>query len=146
MFWTGQFGDARSHLEKALKQYSPERSHIHIATFTQDPAVVCLMRPALVLWTLGEAELAARREEESLALGRQVSHPFSQAYALAWNAVLQASRRDARATRVVMLSSEPPPSMRCAASDTVGKPWERRSTRLANRPDGDDRQHGLGQS
>jgi transcriptional regulator with XRE-family HTH domain/predicted ATPase len=100
MFWNGQFADARLHLEEALEHYSPERSHIHIDTFTQDPAVVCLMRLALVLWILGEAELAAWREEESLALGRQISHPFSQAYSLAWDAVLQASRRDAPATRL----------------------------------------------
>jgi predicted ATPase/transcriptional regulator with XRE-family HTH domain len=99
-FWTGRFADARAHLEDALASYTPERSPIHIATFTQDPAVVCLMRLALVLWFLGEAELAAQREEESLALGRQVSHPFSQAYSLVWDAVLHALRRDFRATRV----------------------------------------------
>jgi len=33
-------------------------------------------------------------------LGRQVSHPFSQAYSLVWDAVLHALRRDARATRI----------------------------------------------
>lgn len=100
MFWTGQFADARLHLEEALAHYIAERSDLHIATFTQDPAVVCLMRLALVLWILGETELAAQREEESLALGREVSHPFSQAYSLVWDAVLYALRRDARGTRI----------------------------------------------
>jgi predicted ATPase/transcriptional regulator with XRE-family HTH domain len=99
-FWTGQFADARLHLEQALAHYSPERSHVHIAAFAQDPAVVCLIRLAVVLWILGETELATRHEEESLAVARRIAHPFSQAYSLGWDAVLNTLRRDARATRV----------------------------------------------
>jgi predicted ATPase len=95
LFWKGAFAAARSHLEEALAHYRRERSQVHVNAYAQDPGVVCLIRLAVVLWFLGEPELAARRADESLALARQVAHPFSLGYALAWDTLLHTLRGDA---------------------------------------------------
>ena len=72
---------------------------MHIGLYTQDPAVVCLIRLAVDLWLLGDSDGAARRRDESLALAEELGHPFSRGYALTWDAVLECLRGDARALR-----------------------------------------------
>jgi adenylate cyclase len=99
LFWKGAFVPARAHLEEALSHYDPGRSSGHIAAYTQDPGVVCLIRLAVILWFLGHSEQAVQRAEQSLVLAHRVSHPFSLGYALAWDALLHTLRGDAQATR-----------------------------------------------
>jgi predicted ATPase len=77
LFWRGQFAESRSHLEDAIAHYSVERSQAHLTGYSQNPAVVCLIRLAVVLWFLGDSYEATRCAEESLALARKVAHPFS---------------------------------------------------------------------
>ena len=86
---TGAVVPARVELETALGLYDRARSRAHVALYAQDPAVVCLIRLSLALWILGETEESARRRAESLALADELGHPFTRAYALAWDSVLQ---------------------------------------------------------
>jgi Tetratricopeptide repeat len=65
LFWRGQFAESRAHLEDAIAHYSTERSQSHLTGYSQDPAVVCLIRLAVVLWFLGESDDARRCAEES---------------------------------------------------------------------------------
>lgn len=60
---------------------------------------MCLIRLGMDLWLLGYPEQAAQKRAAGLALARDLAHPFSLGYALAWDAVVQNHRRDARATR-----------------------------------------------
>jgi predicted ATPase/DNA-binding XRE family transcriptional regulator len=111
LFWMGKFAEARTHLEAALAHYDRSRSSTHIASYSQDPAVICLARLAIVLWFLGAEELATRRANEGVRLAERISHPFSLAYSLAWAALLYTLRGDADASRryadaVVALSRE----------------------------------------
>jgi DNA-binding SARP family transcriptional activator/predicted ATPase len=99
LFWKGAFGPARSHLEAALANHDSTRSAMHIAAYTQDPGVVCLIRLAVVLWFPGRADESDRRRAESLVLAHRVAHPFSLGYALGWDAILQSLRGDALAAR-----------------------------------------------
>ena len=46
------------------------------------------------LWHLGYPDEARRRSQETLTLARELSHPFSQAIALAYAAMLHQFRRD----------------------------------------------------
>ncbi len=75
LFGVGKFAEARTHLEEALAHYDLSRSSIHIAIYTQDPAVICLARLAVVLWFLGAEELATQRANEGVRLAEQISHP-----------------------------------------------------------------------
>lgn len=92
---SGAFGSAGSELDAALAGYDRARSAEHVGRYSQDPAVVCLIRQALNLWLLGDEATAARRRAESLALAGSLGHPFSLGYALTWDAILQVHRQDA---------------------------------------------------
>jgi len=97
--WQGAFAASRMHFEQAIAHYDPQQSRTHIALYSQDPMVICLCRLAFDLLCLGYPDLATRTEQEALALARQLSHPFSLAYALYWDAMLQNHRRAPRETQ-----------------------------------------------
>jgi adenylate cyclase len=87
LFWQGEFLAARDHLARAVETYRPERSDTHIALFSQDPKVICLVRLGYTLWYLGFPDQARRTCQEALALAREINHPLSLAYAhiyVAW--------------------------------------------------------------
>lgn len=96
--WQGRFVSARGHLEKAIALYDPQNHNMHITAYAQDPAVICRIRLALVLWHLGYPAESQAMGIESLALAEQLRHPFSRAYALHWYAWLQNLRDDPAAT------------------------------------------------
>ena len=81
-FWRGAFADARHHFDEALRRYRPENRPLHVALYVQDPQVICLCRLARTLWHLGYADQAVERARESLALARDLRHPYTLAYAL----------------------------------------------------------------
>jgi DNA-binding SARP family transcriptional activator/predicted ATPase len=83
---------AKVQLEASLAHYDRARSATHIGLYSQDPAVVCLIRLSVDLWLLGDPIGAVRRRAESLVLAEELGHPFSHAYALTWDAHLQALR------------------------------------------------------
>ena len=89
---TGAVVPARAQLEASLAHYDRARSATHISLYSQDPAVVCLIRLSLVLWLLGEPDASDRRRAESLGLAEELGHPFTHAYALTWDAILQSHR------------------------------------------------------
>jgi predicted ATPase len=99
LFYQGDFELSRVHLEQAIAHYDPQYSRVHIASYTQDPKVVCLIRLAFDLWCLGYPDQAEARRREALALARALSHPFSMGYCLAFDAILQSIQRDIHATR-----------------------------------------------
>ena len=98
-FWQGAFAASRMHLEQAVAHYDRQHSYTHTALYSQDPKVICLCRLAFDLLCLGYPDQAMRTEQAALALARQLSHPFSLAYALYWDAMLQNHRRAPRETQ-----------------------------------------------
>jgi adenylate cyclase len=82
-FWRGELLQAREHLEEAIARYDPKdlrsRGFLH---FRVDPSVGALSNLGSTLWQLGYPEQALTRSQESLALARELSHPFTQAGAL----------------------------------------------------------------
>ncbi len=90
---------ARVELEASLADYDRSRSASHIALYSQDPGVVCLIRLALDLWLLADPDGSARRRAESLSLAEELGHPFSLGYALTWDAILQSHRGDPELAR-----------------------------------------------
>jgi len=99
LFWQGAFAPSRAHLEQAIAHYDPQQSRTHIALYSQDPKVVCRCRLAFDLLYLGYPDQATRMEQEALALGRELAHPFSLGYAMFWDALLQNYRRAPRETQ-----------------------------------------------
>ena len=96
--WQGQFQKAHHHLRKAIDLYDKKAHNIHTAQFAQDPAVICRIRLALVLWHQGFPNEAQQLGKEVLQLSQQLAHPFSRAYALHWFAWLQNLQEDTAMT------------------------------------------------
>jgi predicted ATPase len=97
LFWMGALVPSREHLEQALAHYAPGQTAAHLSQYTQDPRVVCLIRLAIDLWLLGYPEEAIQRETEALHLARELSHPFSLAYAQVMDMLLRTLRHEAEA-------------------------------------------------
>jgi len=81
-FWMGELDRSRFHLEQALAHYDPAQHGVHVALYSQDPRVICLVRLGNSLWYLGYPDLAAREAAAALALAGKLGHPYSRAYAL----------------------------------------------------------------
>ena len=98
-FWLGELARSRLHLEKALASYDPAQHGVHVALYSQDPRVICLVRLGLVLWYLGYPDQAAEETREALARADQLGHPYSRAYVLAYDGWLANDRGDATLLR-----------------------------------------------
>src|SRR5262245_28448188 len=97
--WRGAFAGSRTHFEQAIADYDAEHCRTPIALSCQAPKVICLCRLAFDLLCLGYPDQAIRTEHAALALARQLSHPFSLAFALWWDAMLQNHLRAPRETQ-----------------------------------------------
>ena len=93
----GQFDSALSELDQGIAIYNREK-HAHLAfVYGQDTGVACRFQAAFGLWFVGRPEQALKRNDEALALAREVSHPYSLACALGYSAWLHQLGQDERA-------------------------------------------------
>lgn len=98
LFALGEFSSSLEHLEQAIALYDPHRHGPMAFIYGQDSGVVCRSHAALVLWLLGHPDQALKQNEESLALARELSHPYSMTVALTFAAWLHQLVRDRRLT------------------------------------------------
>jgi predicted ATPase len=80
-YYLGALASAREHCERGLALFtiSPRRSR---AVLYQDPHVACLMYASFTLWALGYPDQALTRDDEALAVARQLTQPYSLVWAL----------------------------------------------------------------
>lgn len=89
-FWKGRFGGAEDHLRRAVEEYRPEESSIHIGRYVQDPKGVCLSRLALTQLFGGRPTQADETMDEALGFVHELDHPMTTGYVRAFDAVLAA--------------------------------------------------------
>jgi class 3 adenylate cyclase/predicted ATPase len=111
MFWLGEMAPARSHLEQVMTLYDRQKDRSHAFVYGQDPGVACRSSAAWPIWMLGYPEQALRSVHEALTLAQELTHPFSQAYALVHAAIVHQFRREAqvvqeRAEALIKLSTD----------------------------------------
>jgi predicted ATPase/DNA-binding SARP family transcriptional activator len=94
LFWQGKFLLARKQLKRALAGYDQQQARVHIALYGQDPKAICLIRLAQVQWYLGYPDQAVQTSRRAVEYAEALSHPFSMAYALAFEAWLANDCRD----------------------------------------------------
>jgi class 3 adenylate cyclase/predicted ATPase len=99
LLYRGDFRASRAHLEQACRLYDPKAHRSHMYLYGNDSRVVCLSYLAYALWFLGESDRALERSEEALSAARQLSHPFTLAFALAFSTYLRQHMGDIAATR-----------------------------------------------
>jgi predicted ATPase len=75
-------------LEKAVAAYDLQRASVRHLGLGPYPAMVSLTVSALFLWMLGYPDRAYKRAADSILLARKVNHPYSIAYALFHNGLL----------------------------------------------------------
>jgi class 3 adenylate cyclase/tetratricopeptide (TPR) repeat protein len=97
LHFLGEFVSARAHLEQSIELYDPERHRDHAVRYGQDPGVVARALLAWLLWELGYPDRALEKTYEALSLARELSHPFTLAYALILSSTILLWRRDPRA-------------------------------------------------
>jgi class 3 adenylate cyclase/tetratricopeptide (TPR) repeat protein len=105
--YQGKFASSLAHCENALVLYHPARPEFR--ALGGDEGVAALGYGAWNLWCLGSSDRALARAEEAVTLGRQLNHPFSLAFALVFESVIDWHRRDSarqqeRAAEAVALS------------------------------------------
>jgi predicted ATPase len=99
VYHLGEFATARAHLEQGIALYDPQQHRAHAFLYGQDPGVAGLSYAAWTLWHLGYPDQARKRIDEALTLARELSHPFSLAYALWFATWLHQLRREGRAAQ-----------------------------------------------
>jgi class 3 adenylate cyclase/tetratricopeptide (TPR) repeat protein len=95
----GLDASARVALEKTIELYDPVVHRDHGFVYGQDPKVLACNWLAPVLWALGYPERALHYCTEAETAAKQVSHPFSQAYADHAAATVHQLRHDPQATQ-----------------------------------------------
>ena len=99
-FFLGELASAREHQEQGLALYDPQQ-HRHLASLYggHDPGVCCLQTGARVLWLQGYPDQALQRTKDALALARELSHPYSLAFAQIGSAHVHQQRGEVQALR-----------------------------------------------
>ncbi len=107
----GQHASALHELDQAVNLYDREKHASLAYVYGQDSGVVCRSQAAFCLWFLGFPEQALKRNEEALALARELSHPYSLAAALDFSAWIHQLVQDRNvverdASAAIAISSE----------------------------------------
>jgi class 3 adenylate cyclase/predicted ATPase len=96
----GELISAWTHLEQGFALYDlPKHKHHAFLYGGHDPGVCCGHHAATVTWLLGYPDHALQRSRDSLALARELSHPYSMAHALFWAAWLHQHRGESQAVQ-----------------------------------------------
>ena len=99
LLWTGQLEKARIHQERSMALYRPSHHETMVSEFGENVCVSCGAQLAWVLWLLGFPAQARAVSEQTLALARQINHPYSLCYAKAHGLALGRWMRQIETTR-----------------------------------------------
>jgi predicted ATPase/class 3 adenylate cyclase len=98
LFDSGELSTALTHTERGIELYSPQKHRQHAFLYGgHDPGVCGLRHAAMMLWLLGFPDHALRRSQQALALARELSHPFTLAFALYYSAWVHQQRGERQA-------------------------------------------------
>jgi len=98
-FILGDLRAARADLEQGITLYDISQHSAHSLVYGQDPGVSCGAFAAAAAWFLGYPDQAVKKGEAASLLARDLAHPFAQAIALSWTAIVHQLRREERETQ-----------------------------------------------
>ncbi|UCC85993.1 MAG: tetratricopeptide repeat protein, partial [Anaerolineales bacterium] len=87
-FFRGELVTAREHLDRTLSLYDPQLHRAHATVYGQEPGVASYSHGSWILWHLGYPDQARRMGQQAVALGEDVSHPFSLGFSLCYTTML----------------------------------------------------------
>ena len=98
-FFLGRFDEARTHLLAAKSLDDPNQHRSHVLLYGQDPGITARILLARTLWILGEVEQAETLALEAIGLARELEHPFTLVFTLAYLSWIYSTLRNAKRTR-----------------------------------------------
>ena len=87
-FWQGRFLASQQHLEAGIAAYDPAQREVHLRLFCQDVLAVSQCRLAVTVAYLGDTERALALSRAAVGRAREIAHPFTLGYVMAWTAML----------------------------------------------------------
>ena len=94
-WFTGNFVEARTHLEHAAAIFDPERDRDLAFRFGQDVGVSAMVYSAIVLWPLGEVDRAREIADATAARIANLNHLATSTYGLMHCAMFEIIARNA---------------------------------------------------
>ncbi len=88
-WFTGNYVEARSHLEQAVAIFDPERDRDLAFRFGQDVGVSAMVYSAIVLWPLGEVDRAREFADATAARIAKLGHLATSTYGLMHSAMFE---------------------------------------------------------
>jgi predicted ATPase len=105
----GDTAKARKHFDSASALYNPDKHRPLVARIGHDLGVMTLCHRGVDLWLLGYPEAARADIDRALRDAREFKHAATLMYALTYNSIVNALRRDiakAQADELVALADE----------------------------------------
>ena len=93
-FMMGDFDSARSHMERGIGVYDPEKHGDLAYVYGAHPSVVCRLYGAKALWMLGYPVTAHAMMDKALSDVEALSHDHTKAFTLCFQATLAQYGRD----------------------------------------------------
>ncbi len=93
-YWQGEFATALHHLEQVEARWQPTQHARHIELFGEDAGVTAAAYRGWILQLLGRPDAARAAANLAVARAHDLGHPFSEAYALAFAALLHGRWRE----------------------------------------------------
>ncbi len=98
-FWQGRLQEALELLTPPLNANPAVPALTAEVSHCQDVRVACLANTGCILWLLGQPDQALEKCRQALEAAKRLTHPFSQAYALQFLAVVHQLRGEREATK-----------------------------------------------
>ena len=105
----GDIAKAREHFDSASAFYNPDKHRPLVARIGHDLGVMTLCHRGIDLWLLGYPDAARADIDRALSQAREFKHAATLMYALTYNSIVNALRRDvakAHADELVALADE----------------------------------------
>jgi len=99
LYFRGEFVSALEHIKQCIAIYNPQQHHHHAFIYGQDPGIVSLSSLVEVLWFLGYPDQSQEKLSDLIKLAKELSHPFSSAFALIFACCHNHLCRDWQATQ-----------------------------------------------
>jgi predicted ATPase len=90
----GDIARAREHFDSASTLYNPDKHRPMVARIGHDLGVMTLCHKGIDLWLLGYPEAARADIDRALSQAREFQHAATLMYALNYNSIVNALRRD----------------------------------------------------
>src|SRR5262249_3562815 len=94
LLWLGEFVTARAHLQEALALCDLPARRPDTVVYGFNSGIACLSSAAFNLWFLGFPDQALAVSRQAVSWARELSHPFSLAYALSYATYVRRVRRE----------------------------------------------------